>query len=439
MKKIKQSINFLDKPLWFQTKKSQKNETVWADLNGYVYRTNYRLPEKMDMMVLLYVLFKSQQLGYEKKLTFTRYEIIKECGFVIDSKIYKRLEDSFERWLNVSVKFEGTFYDGKEYISIGFHILESYKIEKSGRVEIVINSDWLTEIKESNFFKYIDFNYYKALKRPVSRRLFEILCKTFKGRQEWKIGLEKLGKKLTLSGKKVNKKDGSEKEILYPSTVLSAVKPAINEINKLGQDSNLVNSIEIKESEVFCIDYELRSNNKIIVFKKRKPEWVLERNKERKEEEKTELNSLLELSKSKAKGVKAEIESCYEEYGEEYVRWNILYANQEAKKNYAAFLKKALKENWGEEHREEKQVEIKKREEENKQKKEQKKRLEQTKAKELEDEKLDKLYEFLPEKEKEKLWNEAVNYFKPLLPEGFKMPKVMIMSKVRELLREQML
>jgi hypothetical protein len=102
---------------------------------------------------------------------------------------------------------------------MAFHIIDSYKIKKSdGKIEVTLNPLWLLKIKESNFFKYLNFEYYKALKRPVSRRLFEILCKTFKGRKHWPIDLVKLGQKLTLSGKKVLI-EGKEIEVLYWSAV----------------------------------------------------------------------------------------------------------------------------------------------------------------------------------------------------------------------------
>ena len=174
---------------------------------------------------------KSQQQGYKKTINFSRYEILKECGLPIIPSYTDRLKESLSKWLGVRIEFEGTFYDGKDYISIGFGIVDSYKIEKkSGKIEVNLNKDWLLKIKESYFFKMIDFNYYKTLKRPLSRRLFEILCKTFQGRDSWETELIKLAKKLTLSPRKVETKS-EQKEVYYPSDIMVALKPAINEIN----------------------------------------------------------------------------------------------------------------------------------------------------------------------------------------------------------------
>jgi hypothetical protein len=121
-----------------------------------------------------------------------------------------------------------------------FHILDSAKIrEEDKMIELEFNSDFLLKIKESQFFKYINFDYYKALKRPISQRLFEILCKTFKGRESWEIDLVKLGTKLTLFKRKVSTRQG-EKEVMYHSDVLVALKPAINEINKVAENKRTV-------------------------------------------------------------------------------------------------------------------------------------------------------------------------------------------------------
>ena len=73
---IKQDINFLDKPLWFQAKKVSSGEEgfIWKDLDGFVYRSAYKAPEKLDILFLLFILSKSQQQKYKQKIVFTRYE-----------------------------------------------------------------------------------------------------------------------------------------------------------------------------------------------------------------------------------------------------------------------------------------------------------------------------------------------------------------------------
>lgn len=432
---IKQDINFLDKPLWFlSTNDFGKEGFVWTDIDGYKYRAGYKLPDKIDMLFLFYMLLKSQKLGYKQKMIFSRYEIIKECNVSMDNRSYERLKDSLERWINVTINFEGTFYDGKEYISIGFHVIDSYEIRKEdGKLEVHFNPKWLLKVKESKFCKYVNFEQYKALKRPISRRLFEILCKSFKGREHWEIDLVKLGEKLSFSKRKVYS-NGEEKEVMYHSDVLAKLKPAISEINKLAENENVFRSFEFAPTDIFEIDYELKKDNKIIVFKKRKPDWMLKKaGSDEKEEIEADLESLFKISKSNSKGAKLAIKEAFKENGFEYVKWNILYSNRKATKNYSAFLKKSLKENWGAEDQE---AEAKKEEIEKTQQNEKRKKKQEIEKAHQKSDELKKAYEALEHKEIARLEPLAIERCVKLgMPRDF-IPKITLMEKIVEIHQE---
>jgi hypothetical protein len=118
-----------------------------------------------------------------------------------------------------TLNFEGVFYEGDKYTKRGFHILDGYKLSEDGKLEIYFNEQYLEQLRNTNYFKLINFDEYKLLKRPVSARLYEILIKTFKDRDIWQIGIVRLAEKLTL-------------EKRYPSQILEKLQPAVNEINK---------------------------------------------------------------------------------------------------------------------------------------------------------------------------------------------------------------
>ena len=61
---IKQDINFLDKPLWFQDMRRDGLGFVWTDIEGYEYRTGHKPPDKVDIIILLYLLMKAQKAGF---------------------------------------------------------------------------------------------------------------------------------------------------------------------------------------------------------------------------------------------------------------------------------------------------------------------------------------------------------------------------------------
>lgn len=350
IKRVKQDINFLQKPIWFQNPKHDGLGFVWKD-GEYECRTGYKPPDKVDMLILLHILIKSQSNNYSSVVTTTRREILTSCDLPSrDNKYYLRVEDSLKRWKNIAIDFKGCFYEKGEYINVGFGILDDYEVDKKKRlVTVKINEKWLYKIKGSEYFKYINFNKYKALKRPISRRLHEILCKNFLSRKTWAIKLTKLGKNLTLTGR--TKKDGTE--VIYASDVLVAVKPAINEINKLTLNIELAEKAGIPAKDLFTITYEIRGQkqDRVIVFYCHPV--VIEQSKTVEEKKETtnnnDLESIFLLLKKRTRKLEKTVKDYSEKHGTEYVRWNILYSNKTAKKNYSSYLQKALAENWAEE------------------------------------------------------------------------------------------
>ena len=220
---IKQDINFLENPIWFQDELlANKNENgyVWKDVSkGYIYRAGYKPTVKQDNIFLTYLLLKSQQNGWVDKLETTRFEILRGCNLTPSKDKYKRLEDSLKRWEHVKIEFKGTFYDAKAYETLHFGIIDSWGIDENNKkLYIRFSPEWLLCIKSSNFFKMIEFNTLKILKTPLVIRLYEILVKSFQGRSEWQINALKLAQKIPLNRK-------------YASEIRIKVEPAIQRIN----------------------------------------------------------------------------------------------------------------------------------------------------------------------------------------------------------------
>ncbi|MBF0121676.1 MAG: replication initiator protein A [Desulfobacterales bacterium] len=349
---IKQDINFLDKPLWFQNVKHDGLGFVWKDIEGYEYRTGYTPPDKVDILILLCLLLKSQQNEYQCKIKSSKYEILKRCNYpTTDQKYYERLEDSLKRWKNVAIEFKGTFYDGHNYSAIGFGILNDYEIDKAtNRISVHFNEKWLLQIQESTFFKYINFEYFKALKRPLSRRLFEILCKTFKERNTWSIGVVKLGAKLPIFKRKIKIKDKIEyKEVIYASDVITAINPCIKEINLLSKTPGLGEKFGIHPDDLFTVSHKITGlkQDRVIHFTKIPIDQKAITAKKVSNLTLNELYNLVPFEEKEKESIKKLIEKYSKQYGEDYVRRNIDYANKNSKTNYHSYLSKALESDWG--------------------------------------------------------------------------------------------
>ena len=327
---LKQDITFLEYPLWFQDS-CMANEVEggyqWQDREGFVYRAGYKPPVKIDQLFLLYLLLKSQSEEWKHTIELSRYEILKACGVGINNFWYQRLSESLDRWTHVVVKFEGTFYDGRNYQSLTFGIIESWSVEKeSKKLTIRLSEEWLSYIEHSNFFKMLDFRQMIQLRSPLALRLYELLIKTFQGRNVWQIGAKKLASKIPMSEK-------------YPAHIIPKVKAAVHRIN---ERTDLQLSLEVKRPQ---------RGKAILVFRKlesvqEKEEFVITDLSEAKQELRLELLALLPEQHRAKKTIIEAVEKALRREDGEYVRRNILYSNRYAKRNYRTYLIKALSKDW---------------------------------------------------------------------------------------------
>lgn len=225
-KLIKEDINFLEFPIWIIAKRTAKKQIIIEKNNG-IYKISTSLdslPCRVDKLILYYFLWK---LWKESKFKSTktiaiRYQAaidIFDLNYKPSNHHYKKIMDSLEKWTNVNISFKGIFYEGDSYTTRFFGIIDDVILdENTKKLYIKFNEQYIKQLEETKFYKYIDYNEYKKLKRPVSARLYEILIKTFKDRNIWQIAIIKLAEKLTLSE-------------IFASQILKKLTPAITEIN----------------------------------------------------------------------------------------------------------------------------------------------------------------------------------------------------------------
>jgi hypothetical protein len=260
---VKQDLNFLENPLWLQNPEQNKKGLVWRDKDGYIYKTVGKAPTKTDAIFLYYLLQCSQQNDWNNKLELSYYEIIKGSDLQPNSWWYNRLQDSLERWTWLKIGFKNGFYSNKKRYSTIFGVIDDFELPKikGEKLKIRLSSKWLYQIKESEFYKLIDFEEMKKLKTPLATRLYEILGKTFKGRNEWSIDAHKLANKIPMQEQ-------------YLTHIIAKIKPAINRINK---------------KTTLNIDLEIRKKERgkaVLVFRKTNPSIQYSPKKQEKEPKK---------------------------------------------------------------------------------------------------------------------------------------------------------
>jgi len=252
-KLLKEDINFLEYPNWtLSRKKSVTTYNIKKDNGTYEVISPFGLPKHFDKIVVYFLLYK---LCHSKASSYTlitsRYEIAKNIfgGNHFGKNVYDRIMRAIKRWKSIAINFEGLFYYGDGYTIRGFSVIDEYILRKdTGELIIKFSESYVKQLQETTFYKLIDFEQYKILHKASSARLYELLCKSFKARNEWAINIQSLAEKLTFEKRKNAK-------LYYPSDVLRYLKPGIKEINKKTD---------------LAIKFEYNKKNGICLFKKAK-------------------------------------------------------------------------------------------------------------------------------------------------------------------------
>jgi hypothetical protein len=124
------------------------------------------MPTHFDKIVLYAVLYLFlKKTGTEsRELETTRYAIAK-CIFdckITDMDQLHRIVNSLKRWSSVSIHFEGIFYEDEAHTTRFFHIIDDVILnQKTKKLCIRFNEQYLDYIRQTKYYKLINFNEYK--------------------------------------------------------------------------------------------------------------------------------------------------------------------------------------------------------------------------------------------------------------------------------------
>ena len=178
----------------------------------------YGLPTEKDDEVLLGLIQITRLHGFkERKVPFTRQELIRMLGWRDDSKSYARIEESLNRWTGVTLYYDNAWWNKarKCWVSPKFHILDNvwlcYRGEPAPDTGLPVSGAPMSafvwnEVIFRSFthgnLRSIDFEFFKSLKSAVAKRLYRFLDKRFYHQSRWEMDLRKLAcEKVGLSRK----------------------------------------------------------------------------------------------------------------------------------------------------------------------------------------------------------------------------------------------
>lgn len=167
----------------------------------------YGLPTARDDEVILGLIQLSRMQGFaDRKVPFTRYQLIQLLGWRHEGKSYQRIETSLNRWLGVTLYYKNAWRDRKNacWVDEKFHILDNVTLFDSekrskappGQTSLLTSTFSWNEVVFKSFkdgnLRSLDFDFFCGLESAVSKRLYRFLDKRFFHRSRWEFNLQEL-------------------------------------------------------------------------------------------------------------------------------------------------------------------------------------------------------------------------------------------------------
>ena len=161
----------------------------------------YGLPTAPDDEILLGLLQLSRIQNFKTPtVTFTPYQLLKILGWSINTNNYRRLKESINRWMGVTLYYENAWRDKRtgQWIDASFHFLEQVEFYKPGQESALAPEGYsvfkwndlvFRNFREGNL-KILDFHFYRSLEGGITKRLFRFLDKRFYMRKSLSFDLE---------------------------------------------------------------------------------------------------------------------------------------------------------------------------------------------------------------------------------------------------------
>lgn len=132
-----------------------------------------------------------------RKLTLRAYDLLVATNRETSGDAYRRLKESFERL--AGTRITTNIVTGDEEVTTGFGLIEKWEIVKKTRggrmVSVTVTlSDWLFRAVLSKSVLTLNRDYFR-LRKPLERRIYELVRKHCGKQPEWRVSIEVLLKK----------------------------------------------------------------------------------------------------------------------------------------------------------------------------------------------------------------------------------------------------
>jgi len=155
----------------------------------------YGLPTAIDDEVILGLVQVTNAAGFvDRRVQFSRYQLIHLLGWRDEGRSYRRLEKSLKRWLGVTLYYENAWRDNaqKRWVDAHFHLLDDLVLYRRPKpcpgVSVKAGDAALSSFAwnemvfhsfQAGFLKKLDLDLYRRLKLATAKRMYRFLDKKF--------------------------------------------------------------------------------------------------------------------------------------------------------------------------------------------------------------------------------------------------------------------
>ena len=165
----------------------------------------FGLPTSLDDEVILGLIQLAKQNRFaDRKVNFSRYQLIQILGWRHEGRSYDRLEKSLKRWLGVTLYYDKAWWDKDEqsWVDENFHIIDQVTLYdqerrlkrlRSSNPELPLSSFTWNEVVfrsfKSGYLKAIDLSVFRQLEYAAAKRMYRFLDKRFYHKSRWEFSL----------------------------------------------------------------------------------------------------------------------------------------------------------------------------------------------------------------------------------------------------------
>ena len=187
-----------------------------------------------EVILALIQISKRNNNFTNRKVDFSRLELIKALNWPNTGQSYERIKTSLDRWTSVFLQYENAWRDNatKSWKTIGFHIIDKYELNDSRTTgeqldlipSYIVWGEDIFDSFQAGYLKPLDYDLCMGLRSSTSKRMYRFLDKKFHFGRDLTFDLKELA----------HEHIGLGRHYEGPAHLKRNLMPAITELEKVG-------------------------------------------------------------------------------------------------------------------------------------------------------------------------------------------------------------